>query len=164
MMSLKCVKEFIENLVFGFLTSEDIRMFFTIVYAFDIGNIKVSIMILVHNVKGFHGKTGSKLVHRSSDSSQELIVIDSTIAVSVKFIESHNHLLLSKTESHLSKCLDHLRLLKSFVTVIIIDTEKATQSHNSRSTARLQLISNLFDNRRLALGLITINCALVLGG
>ena len=75
-MSLKCLKELKKDLLLRFLTSQDVGVSLSRVDSLDIIDVDPSASVFVQLLEGLTDKLLSSLVHRSTDASNELIVVN----------------------------------------------------------------------------------------
>jgi hypothetical protein len=84
---LEGIEELHEHFIFGFISSDDAGVFFGVVSLSDITKVEDSTIVFVKNGKGSHSEVGSELVHFTSDSTEELFVVNHTVVVGIKEIE-----------------------------------------------------------------------------
>ena len=75
-MSLKCLKELKKDLLLRFLTRQDVGVSLSRVDSLDIIDVDPSASVFVQLLEGLTDKLLSSLVHRSTDASNELIVVN----------------------------------------------------------------------------------------
>jgi hypothetical protein len=110
-------------------------MLLSIISASNIRNVKNTRVILVHNLESADGKIFSELVHFTTNTSQELLVINSATVVSVKDLAYSTQLLVSETHSQVVHCFFCLCMIKLAVSVVIENLKKTTETHNATSTS-----------------------------
>jgi len=74
----KGIQEFHQNVIFSLFTGFHIRVHLGIIALLNIVKVKDSTLVFVHNFECFHGIVLSELIHFTSDSSQEFIVVNGT--------------------------------------------------------------------------------------
>jgi len=119
MMHIKSVEELNQNLVFGFLTCDDIWVLLSVVDAFDVRDVDHTGAVFIHDLEGSHTEILSKLVHLTTNPIQELVIINLTIAVLIKNVAESHHLLLVKVHSLIMKCFYHLLLIKGVISIVV---------------------------------------------
>jgi|LauGreDrversion4_2_1035121.scaffolds.fasta_scaffold138703_1 hypothetical protein len=92
-MLLKSVKEFIENVLFSFLSASHVGVLSCIVNTLQILNIDDATAITVEFCESEQNRRFPAVIHFSNDRSQEIIIVDCSTAITVE--ESKNSLNLT---------------------------------------------------------------------
>lgn len=101
-MLLKSWQKFLKYLTLSSLAWFDIRVEFSIISSFDVVNIKISISIFIHALKGLAHESTTEFVHWSSNFSKELIIFNQSVSIAIKQIEKSLNLSLVKTKHEVS--------------------------------------------------------------
>ena len=84
MMLLECLKEFSKYIIFRLFARPDIGMSTSIVDTLDVIDVKDPTAILVDLLESSFDDLLSEFVHGASDASDEFIIVDVSIAISIK--------------------------------------------------------------------------------
>jgi hypothetical protein len=76
MVLLKGVQEFVQNLIFSLFACLNIGVHLSVVSLTDIVNVEDARLIGIHDLEGLLAETFSELVHLSTNSTEEFLVVD----------------------------------------------------------------------------------------
>ena len=76
MVLLKGVQEFVQNLIFSLLACLNIGVHLSVVSLTDIVDVEDVRLIGIHDLEGLLAETFSELVHLSTNSTEEFLVVD----------------------------------------------------------------------------------------
>jgi hypothetical protein len=87
MMRFKSFKELHKDLLLSLLSLKDIWMLRSIVNSFNVVDIKIAVTIFVQLFESLCNKLLSEWVHGSSESSDELIIVNCATSVHIEVTE-----------------------------------------------------------------------------
>jgi len=157
---LEGVKEFHEDLIFSLVTSDDAGVFLGVVSLSDVVDVEDAGAVLVEDSKSFHGEVSSELVHFTSDSTKELLVVDGAITISIEDIEKSLAVGFSEADTEIVEGLHALFAGQSSGSVVISDSESSADSLDSAGATLGKLRAELVDNVLIAFGLNLIGFSL----
>jgi hypothetical protein len=86
-VELEGIQEFVKDFVFGLLAGDDVWVLLGVVSLANIVDVDGARVVLVHNLESFNSKAPSELIHLTSHTTKELLVVDRTVLRAVKDAE-----------------------------------------------------------------------------
>jgi len=111
-MRLEGLEEFLKHLLFRFLFRDNIRVECAGVHALEIIIIEIAIAILVHDLKSRLNVDLSVVVHRATDHTEKLVVLNQTVRIGIKKAEESGNLALGKTDGEVRHGFSELVFVK----------------------------------------------------
>jgi len=139
MGGLECFKELLEDLVFGSLSRENIRVLSGIVDSSDIIEVDPTISVLIKLLEGFSNKLLSGVVHWSSNGSNEFIKFNKTTSVEIEVSKEFLDFSFSESEHVVSHGFGELILVEGSGVVVIHDLELSLKTDETSGTSGLKL-------------------------
>ena len=134
MVLLEGVDELVEDLVLGLLAGLHIWVHLGVVALTDVINFEDTAAVLVHDLVSLHGETLAEVVHGATDTTEELVVVDSARAVTIEDLEELGGLLGAETDAEVMDGL--LEFLHAEVTraIVVRNLKGATKTHDTSVT------------------------------
>ena len=145
MRGLEGLEELLEHLLLGFLAGDDIGVLETGVDSLDVIVVEVAIAVLVHDGEGFGDNCFTVGVHGPANGTEELIVLDQTVAVAVEEAEELLDFALGEAKTEVCHALAELIFVQGHGVVIVHDSELTTQADDATGTTRCKLLAELLD-------------------
>lgn len=84
MVRVKCFEEVEQNLIFGLLALDHIRVLFRVVGVADVVDVEETATVDIEDLEGLHAEVFTELVHFTADAPEELVVADLAVALSIE--------------------------------------------------------------------------------
>ena len=143
--SLEGLEELLEDLLLGLLARDNVGVLGCVIGSTDVGNVNVTIVVLVEDSVGLGDNALSVGVHGSTDGTEELVVLNKTTAVIVEEGEEVSDLTLTEAEHVVLHGLSELKLVKGHGVVIVHDTELTGETDDTAGTTGGELLSEALD-------------------
>jgi hypothetical protein len=95
-MSLKSLQELHQDILFSLLALDDIGVSLGIVDSLNVVDVNEATAISVNLVESLTNQLLPEAVNGSSQDSDELIVVNRTISISIKSVKKHFDILVAK--------------------------------------------------------------------
>jgi hypothetical protein len=112
MLSLEGLQELLKDLVLGFLSSNNIRMSLSIVDSLNVFDVNPAVAISIESGISLKANLLSGLIHGTSNSSDELIVLDEARAIVVEVVEQLLHLTLGEAKHEVTTSFGEFIFIK----------------------------------------------------
>ncbi len=99
MVALESVKELEKNFVLCLLARNHVRVLSCIVNTLNVSDIDDTATVLVQDSKSLHSQGFSELVHLTTDTSQELLIVNCAVTITVELSQDNFDLVRSETDS-----------------------------------------------------------------
>jgi hypothetical protein len=145
-VNLEGVKELHQDIVLCLLTSLNIGVHLSVVGLSDVINAEDTTSILVHDLESTLCYVGTELVHLSSDSAEELFVVNTAAAITIEDLEKALSILFVEVDSEVTHCFLELVEIKVFGVVVISNFELLAEANYTTSTTCSKPSSELLNN------------------
>ena len=129
--SLEGLKEFLKNLIFGFLSRDNVWVLVGNVNTSDIGDVNPSRIISIKLFEALSNNLLSLCVHWSSDGSNEFIKSNISASVNIEVAEELLDFTLGKTEHVIGHSFGEFIFIKRSGVVIIHNFELSLESNET---------------------------------
>ena len=109
----------------------------------NVSDLNNPVSVLVQNVESSLSEVSSLIVHLSSDLSEEFIVVNTGVAISIKPVEQDLDFIYCKIYLELFTGVSELVDVQSLITVSVHDTESSANTNNSKDTSGGECFSEI---------------------
>ena len=145
-MNLEGVEELHQDIILSLLASLNIGVLLSVVGLSDVVNAEYTATILVHDLESTLCDIGTELVHLSSDTAEELLVVNAAAAITIKNLEEALSILFVEIDPEVTDCLLEFVEIKVSGVVIISNFELLAETNDTTSTTCSKLCSELLNN------------------
>lgn len=133
-MNLKGVEELHQDIILSLLASLNIGVLLSVVGLSDVVNAEYTTTILVHNLESTLCDVGTELVHLSSDTAKELLVVNTATAITIKNLEEALSILFVEVDPEVTDCLLEFVEIKVSGVVIISNFKLLAEANDTTGT------------------------------
>lgn len=150
MMSLKSLQKLWKHLLFCLSPLNHGRMLFSTIDLSNVPNSNHPIPVRVKHLKSLLSKSSSLSIHFSSDSSQELVIVQSSILVSIELIKDESYVIGSELNFEVFDCLSELSGWDCLIHVVVNHSEASSNTDDAIGASVGEWFSKYFENFSLS--------------
>ena len=134
-MQFESGQELLENLSLSFAAILHGWVLFRVIDFHDVSVINLPAAVFVQFLECLLHQSESPLIQFAPNNSQELVVLDSSVAISVKCFKKSSNIKVRQFDLWLNHSLGKLRQIKSSVSVVVHDPKNACNSDDRLGSA-----------------------------